>query len=490
MKNNNIEYILKRIVYIAIIMYILDIILLGSGNLIHIGGISTRILFFAIAILFCIPGMLKNFKHYVTNKYCISVGIFMMFVVAEFVYGIYSGNSRTIMSTDFKGFLNILIVYPMIYALDKKEKMESLIKIMTGALMGVAVVALVLSFYMKFPEPIQKQVYSFFCGNKFCGIASLNSNVTRIFFHTAGRWFFIGFMFLLAWSVLKKEKRWAKEMGMAVFISGCLISYTRSIYLAIFICFIVFIVLVLGIFKSKAKQYFTSILRMSIMTVVIVIGLSLLQDDNLIQVAINRCLLATVNTEEFIENDVVEENQDSEVTTEEAKDSEVAIDETKDSNVVEEKKQDAVQIEKSLENKFNNAEAEIGNLEIRDLRKKIAIENIKKNPVLGNGLGVVNDINGEHIEYFYLDLISKMGIVGAVTLFIPFILCIYDFIRYRKRMLEENKLYLFSAIIGTLFLFVISYFNPCMNTNVGLAIYCLCMAMANVSQSEFKEEKI
>ena len=105
MKNEN---VLKQIAYIAIVLYILDIILLGGGNLTKIGGVSTRILFFAIAILACVPGMLKDFKKYVTNRYCLSVGIFMLFVAVALAIGILNGNSRVIMITDIKGFLNIL----------------------------------------------------------------------------------------------------------------------------------------------------------------------------------------------------------------------------------------------------------------------------------------------------------------------------------------------------------------------------------------------
>lgn len=472
MKNKNIEDIFKQITYIATLLYLLDIILLGSGNLIKIGGISTRMLFFAVAILFCIPGMLKNLKKYITNKYCISVGIFMFLVAAALVCGVYHGNSRMIISTDIKGFLNILILYPMIYTLDTQEKIETVLKIMTGTLLGVACVALVLSFYMKFPVTIQRAAYSFFRGTKLCGISSLNANVTRIFFHTAGRWFFIGFMFLLTFIVLKEEKKWVKEIGLAVFINACLISYTRSIYLGIFVCFMVFIIVVFGILKPKAKAYFSSLLRMSVMTVVLALVLSLLQGDNLILVAINRCLIATVNTEEFVDEEDFNDNE-----------------ENVDNDNIIESNSEVAEIEKSIEQKFDNAKEEISNLEIRDLRKKLAVENIKEHPVFGNGLGVVNDINGEHIEYFYLDLMSKMGMVGLAALFIPFVLCMYDFVRYHKQMSEKNKLYLFAAMIGTLFLFVISYFNPCMNTNVGLAIYCLCMTVANVSRNEYEEEK-
>lgn len=450
------ESILKRIVFVAIILYVLDIILLGGGSLTKIGGVSTRMIFFAIAILASVPGLLKDFKKYIRNKYCISVGIFMVLVAVSLVLGIFNGNSRAIMMTDVKGFLNILIIFPMVYALDTKEKMESLVKFMLGALIGIAIVAVALSFYMQMPAGVQTKIYQFFNANVLCGITSLNKNVTRVFFHTAGRLFFAGFMFLLAFIIIKPGKKMIKEAGMALFICACFISYTRSIYMGIFVSFITFLVLVALLFRDKAKQYFVSILRMSIMTLVFVLLLAIVQKDNLISVAVNRCLLAAIETEDpmyvaeedwMIENEIHNSIEDSDL---------------------------------SVEGTFDNIQAEKGNLEIRDLRKKMAINNIKKSPFIGNGLGVVNDQKGEHIEYFYLDLLSKMGIIGTIAFFMPFIMAVYDLIKYRRKGFDEEATLLFASIINVVFLLVISYFNPCMNTNVGLSMYCLSMCIASM----------
>lgn len=463
------ESSLKRVIYIAIVLYILDIIFLGGGNLTKIGGISTRILFFAVAILACIPGMLKDFKKYITNKYCLSVGIFMVLVALSLVMGIINGNSRIIMITDVKGFLNILIVFPMIYVLDTKEKLISVLKIMITALLSVAIVALALSFYMRMPVNAQATLYRFFNSNVLCGIASLHGNATRVFFHTAGRLFFAGFMFLLTFAVTKADKKFIKEAGLAVFICACFISYTRSIYLAIFVCFVAFIIFVNILFKEKVKSYFISILRMSVMTLIFVLILGFAQGENLISVAINRCLLATIEIEEPLQT---AEQNIQETETE-------AYKKGTDSTT----KKDKENKEQDVQNQFDNIDAEKSNLEIRELRKELAIENIKRHPIFGNGLGKVNDINGEHIEYFYLDLLSKMGIVGALAFFMPFILCVYDLIRYRECMLDEDAMLLFSAILSVLFLFVISYFNPCMNTNVGLVIYCLMACIAHIMRN-------
>ena len=461
------EMMLKKIAYIAVVLYILDIVFWGGGNLTKIGGVSTRMVFFAIAVLACVPGMLKNIKQYITNKYCLIVGGFMLFLVVSLVVGVINGNSRMIMSTDIKGFLNILIVFPMIYVLDTEDKIKSLLKIMIVGLLIITVVALGLSFYALYPTDVQDFAYEFFNSNVLCGLSSLYGNVTRVFFHTAGRLFFVGFMFLWAFSVINTDKRIGKEIGLAALMCACFISYTRSVYFAIFVCFVAFIVCVITLFKEKSKIYFMGILRMSIITLIFIFALGITQGENLVEVAINRCLLATMEIDEPVQTADNSNKTDKKNTK---KDKE---------------KKDKTKVEED----FNNIKAEKSNLEIRELRKKLAIKNIKKHPVFGNGLGVVNDINGEHIEYFYLDLLSKIGVIGTLIFFMPFIFCVYDLIKYRKQMKEINKILLFSANISILFLFVISYFNPCMNTNVGLVVYSLGMSIAVRAKADIVIEK-
>ena len=465
------EDVLKKIVFFTIILYFLDIILLGGGTLTRIGGVSTRMILFIITILASIPGILREYKKYLTNKYCISVVIFMLLVTVAFILGISNGNSRTIMMTDIKGFLNILIVFPIMYALDTKENIIALIKTMTVALIGIAFLTLILSFYMKMPLDMQSIVYEFFNKNVLCGITCLNQNVTRVFFHTAGRLFFIGFMFLLTYTVINPDKRFIKETGLALLICACFVSYTRSIYLGIFVCFVCFSIFVVFLFRNKVKQYFISIFHMSIMACVIVLLLGILQNDNLISVAVNRCLIATT------ESNTLQEKEEENISGLDIQEEESIL--SSDNNMMKNSGKDY-----SSEGKLDDIDAEKTNLEIRMLRKEMAVANIKRSPIIGNGLGVVNDINGEHIEYFYLDLLSKMGIVGILVFFTPFIMTILDLVKYRKKYSDETALLLFSSIIGVLFLLIISHFNPCMNTNVGLSVYCLSMCIASTLKKE------
>ena len=187
-------------------------------------------------------------------------------------------------------------------------------------------------------------------------------------------------------------------------------------------------------------------MRIALGVVVLILILGLLQRENPLKVAVGRCLLAGTSLE------LLEKNNFEDLDM------------------------------------LDNMEDEIDNLSIRDARKKMAINNIKRSPIFGNGLGVVNDQNGDPIEYFYLDMMSKVGIVGLALFLAPFILATIDIIKNRTKYQIQQRFYSYSCVVGVLLLIVISYFNPCMNTSVGLAIYG--MLISSVVVWKINSEKI
>ena len=94
--------------------------------------------------------------------------------------------------------------------------------------------------------------------------------------------------------------------------------------------------------------------------------------------------------------------------------------------------------DKNNKNELTNEKAEIQNLAIREQRKTLALENIKKHPFFGGGLGVSNDVNDGSIEYFYLDILSKIGFIGFIIFIIPFLFSIFDTIPTCWKLLSSN----------------------------------------------------
>ena len=132
----------------------------------------------------------------------------------------------------------------------------------------------------------------------------------------------------------------------------------------------------------------------------------------------------------------------------------------------------------SVDMNIGNLKAEVDSIEIREEREATALENFKKSPIWGHGLGVVNDSDNETIEYFYLDLLTKMGIIGLVLFLLPVIWAFYTIIKEKNNYSEDQRLLSLACGFGLLFLMIISYFNPCMNTSWGLMVYGLVITMA------------
>lgn len=100
----------SKISWIAIVLYFLDIILLGTGQLTKFGFFSTRILFFAVAVLAALPFLFIQIREYVRNPFLLSVGAFMVWLFIAFIIGIMNGNRTDIIKSDVFGYINFLLL--------------------------------------------------------------------------------------------------------------------------------------------------------------------------------------------------------------------------------------------------------------------------------------------------------------------------------------------------------------------------------------------
>lgn len=444
--SKTIKIVMEMITYISLVLYMFDVVLLGTGELTKSFGIQSRMIFFGISVLAAVVLILLDLKKYLNNKYLISVLVFMVVIFIAAIRGFVGKQNTTILLSDFKGFLNFLIVFPMMAVLYKKNRVISFLKMLSLSLGVVSVLGIILAFYLQMPLEMRRGAYDFFDGYNICMITELTGKVTRIFFNSGSRLFFAGFALSIVFSLIENKRKiiWIFIASLDIF--GVFISYTRSGYLAFVIGIFAFVVLILLFYRDFFK---TLVIRACFVggIVVVLIGMvSVAEKVNLVDVAINRCLFAGAEIE----------------------DNDTNVDKTSDNKNDKNNKND----------KLTNEKAEIQNLAIREQRKTLALENIKKHPLFGGGLGVSNDINDGFIEYFYLDILSKIGFIGFIIFIIPFLFSVFDTIILRDVFCKEQRLLALAAQLGCLFVFVISYFNPCLNSSVGLFMYSLALVLS------------
>lgn len=444
--SKTIKRAMEMITYISLVLYMFDVVLLGTGELTKNFGIPSRMIFFGISVLAAVVLILLDLKKYLNNKYLISVLVFMVVIFIAAIRGFVGKQNTTILLSDFKGFLNFLIVFPMMAVMYKKNRVISFLKMLCLSLGVVSVLGIILAFYLQMPLEIRHWAYDFFDGYNICMITELTGRVTRIFLNSGSRLFFAGFALSIVFSLIENKRKiiWIFIASLDIF--GVFISYTRSGYLAFAIGIFAFVVLILLFYRDFFKPLAIRACFVAGIVVVLIGTVSVAEKANLVDVAINRCLFAGAE---------IEDN---------------------DTNV--DKPSDNKNDKNNKNDKLTNEKAEIQNLAIREQRKTLAIENIKKHPFLGGGLGVSNDINDGFIEYFYLDILSKIGFIGFIIFIIPFLFSAFDTIILRDVFCKEQRLLALAAQLGCLFVFVISYFNPCLNSSVGLFMYSLALVLA------------
>ena len=444
--SKTIKIVMEMITYISLVLYMFDVVLLGTGELTKSFGIQSRMIFFGISVLAAVVLILLDLKKYLNNKYLISVLVFMVVIFIAAIRGFVGKQNTTILLSDFKGFLNFLIVFPMMAVMYKKNRVISFLKMLCLSLGVVSVLGIILAFYLQMPLEIRHWAYDFFDGYNICMITELTGRVTRIFFNSGSRLFFAGFALSIVFSLIENKRKiiWIFIASLDIF--GVFISYTRSGYLAFAIGIFAFVVLMLLFYRDFFKPLAIRACFVAGIVVVLIGTVSVAEKANLVDVAINRCLFAGAE---------IEDN---------------------DTNV--DKPSDNKNDKNNKNDKLTNEKAEIQNLAIREQRKTLALENIKKHPLFGGGLGVSNDINDGFIEYFYLDILSKIGFIGFIIFIIPFLFSVFDTIILRDVFCKEQRLLALAAQLGCLFVFVISYFNPCLNSSVGLFMYSLALVLS------------
>lgn len=446
--SKTIKIVMEMITYISLVLYMFDVVLLGTGELTKSFGIQSRMIFFGISVLAAVVLILLDLKKYLNNKYLISVLVFMVVIFIAAIRGFVGKQNTTILLSDFKGFLNFLIVFPMMAVMYKKNRVISFLKMLSLSLGVVSVLGIILAFYLQMPLEIRHWAYDFFDGYNICMITELTGKVTRIFFNSGSRLFFAGFALSIVFSLIENKRKiiWIFIASLDIF--GVFISYTRSGYLAFVIGIFAFVVLILLFYRDFFKTLAIRACFVGGIVVVLIGMVSVAEKVNLVDVAINRCLFAGAEIEDTNTN--VEKPSDNK----------------NDKN------------NKNDKSELTNKKAEIQNLAIREQRKTLALENIKKHPLFGGGLGVSNDINDGFIEYFYLDILSKIGFIGFIIFIIPFLFSVFDTIILRDVFCKEQRLLALAAQLGCLFVFVISYFNPCLNSSVGLFMYSLALVLS------------
>lgn len=387
-----------------------------------------RYIWFFGVILCSIPAIFKNIKFIFSQKIFLCVWLFGGCIIFSWLYGVINHNNPVIIKQDLSGFANFIILPSLICLFSNIHNVIFIMKVILINCLGVSLATCVLSCYRMLPY--QELIYKLIDDRQIASLSPLGGQFTRVFFHGGTRYLFIGILFASFFYFMERKRtvKCAWLFCFALMWLAVLLSFTRGIYLGCFIgmlAVIYYIYTKCHCFWLQLKILLLSGLCTFTLTLVIC---SFIMSENPILSAYER-VISVFDTEQTIEMS------------------------------------------------YLHIEAEMNAYDIRRTKVMLLKESIYKNPVFGNGLGAAIPYLDGLVEYFYYDIVNKMGIIGLFLYLLPIIFM--GTVKNTKSYLVLDSRFTYLHItffVGLIYFLSITATNPCMNTTTGILYYCMAMS--------------
>ena len=444
--------IMNIVSFFAFCLIIIDCAVSGGGHWLMMGPLSLRMVLLLVAFIFAVPCMIKSFSKWVREPMLISFGLFAVYLIVSIFLGIANANRADVLLSDIKGFVWLAMIPVALAVLNSRERIIFLLKCMAAAaiLQALYIIALNITcslydnWFNVFYEPIIKLQLGF--------VDSVSERMFRIFFKS-GPYLAVGIIIILYLQSQKKKFSWFYSVSIGLCFSAILLSFTRSLYGATVIAIVLFFALGLFLTRRYWKRILLTIGLACVTMVAVIMVMQVLFGANYFRFAISRTLSI----------DIVEQDlQNKETLSNEDLMQQAYIERTKDSDQ-------------------NTRETTL-----KELKKMIS-----KSPIIGNGLGASISYRDDGlVEYFYYDILNKMGIVGLLLYYFPIGYMVYFLLKKRKLTDDLDLAFRCLVCLSGLAVFIfITYFNPYMNSSIGISGYSISIGCFMVLQKKIKLSK-
>lgn len=471
--------------YLFCLLLLFSCAALGPGRFVVIHGVTPRMLLFGGILLFSLPMLLHNRKNLARNAAVIAWCAFLGYMFFSAFRGYSLGNNSAVLASDVKGFLYFLMLPAFLCVFRDAKRIEAGMKIVilgSGLLaVGIVMVELLFNISTSFLGSL-----SVFSETNFLFINYVSPQIVRLF-SPSTPYMVAAISFCIYFQCIEKKLRWYYVVATSFALVAIVISFTRSVYLASCVGFLVSVVLAL--ISGYARPLVKHLLLSLAFTAVLLGGFYVAFDANLLGFAYDRSI-GNISVSKDDPNPDDQGGKNSEVDQGNAtaggtgnetgagkeEKSEVDILDAIDhpESYIDTSKDPAAQIDAYL------GYSQIVSDAYRQYTLKELSAKIKAAPVFGHGLGATikhRDLN----EYFYLDALMKMGIVGLCLYLLPAFLSGFWFFRKVKCLRGEpaqrrSMLLVGAAVAGFFGIAVFSFFNPYLNAVLGEAVYCFGIA--------------
>lgn len=456
MDNQNRFYALcDRLSLIAIALFALECVLGSSGRWLTFGSLSIRILLFLVCFFLTLPNVFRKLRTLISNPYVVLAVLFGIYLVIGAILGWQRGNNLSFIKNDVSSFLTLALLPGFLATVSSPKRAGLITNLVYYGSLALAIVTVLLHFLFAFaPDALINGLNIWLNRHFIGGLSTMATGMQRIYMKSQ--------IFLQVGILLGIQKIWSKKgyvrwllfAAEGVLVFGCLLSYTRGFWLGL--AFSALIALILC--PQKWKAYLSTVG----ITAALVVGLFLVSclaygKPVATYELINRFNPNLISGAVFLpgpSNPDYTTPSDPTVPTTDP----------------------------------TTPDADIDAVMIRRKTLELLGQQIKAHPIFGSGLGTnLDEIRGDgKVEYMYLDIFMKLGLVGFLLFFAVFFLPLYPLFKRRLQWFSLGKpiawnspamqnTMLAAAYIGVA---VTSYLNPFMINPMGISLVMLLTAAA------------
>ena len=473
---------LRRIAEILVYLFAAECVFGGSGRLLSIGGISIRMILFALAFCATAPFAILKWKELLRNPTIIAAVVLGVAVVVSTGIGLLNGNAFGFIWADISSFLTLALLPGMFAVMDEEKKLHKLLDVVFYASVAVAAVTTALHIGLAWMDDVTiNLVNDWINARSLGGFAMLATHINRVYFRAQ---IFLQFSILIGvwklWATKAIAKRIVLFLCEGLMLFAVIASYTRSFWIGFALSAVVVLFLE---WKNWKKLFSTAAIALALMVAIAGISTVCYGQPYVFVEIVNRFDSDLI----VLSADVPEEtapNPGTETVPSETEEVVVPVETepvdttmpTEEIDIVAEANENAVNMRKDSLAALN--------------------KNIAEHPIMGSGLGTNLDGVREDgkTEYMYQDLMMKMGLIGLIVFAIAYFMTsvIHVFRRMKtitKDLSWQDSLVLNSFIVaGYIGVAVTSAFNPFLTTPMGILLLIITnlsvMQKKNASQDE------
>ncbi len=439
--------ITEKISFVLFCILMIDCAFMGFAAWGQFGPVASRMFIMVLTLLFAIPSLLINWKQIISNKYVIAAIAFAVVLVVAAIIGVINGNDLGLILMDIKGFSCLIILPAALVLLNSKERIHCVMKCILAGSTALALHSIITLIVFLYDKMMFYHMSVSYGKVAFAYYGTVTGTIPRMFYQSA-MYLLCGCAFAVYFYMTSKKKtKWIYCLSAGASLFSIILTYTRSVYLGAAFAALALIIFLWIVGKKEEKKKLGLCLLGTVLSFALFLSVfGIATKTDYLKFAFLRATSGII--------EVPSEGGDD--GTGDISDGEMAY-----------------------------LEQTVVSDDIRAATLKGLYRNIKKSPLTGIGLGAAFEERPDgRNEYVYLDMISKVGIIGLVIYLLPVMIMMKQLWTKRKKLTIENSFPMLSVIVLLGFM-VASYFNPYMNGALGIFFYCY--TMANVAWLDSKE---